>query len=365
MIKALEKDRDRRYATASSLARDIQSYLDDEPVEACPPSRLYQFQKFARRNKVVLISSLIVAASLIVGAGIATWKSIEATRKGDLATQKSRIAAQEKNNADRAKDEAEKLANLGLEVLDDIYLNVLGDRLARQQQLPAEQRQLLQTGLDYYEQFVKRTGDAPGSALVIANAQRQVGLIYGRLGDRVKEEDAYRQAIQTYERLTAIEPNEPELEYRLALALGSLMENQAALGRVQQAQPAGKRAIEILKRLHNEHPDRANFGMALAGMHNQLAWALASVLPPRGIIEHHQAAIRLFEQLALKLSPRTAARRAALRRSARRRSAQSPPFGANRSGRGGDRLAACECVTPFPGQGPQKSAQPVAPCAAG
>ena len=50
-MKALEKDRTRRYETASSLARDVERYLADEPVEACPPSAAYRFRKFARKHR--------------------------------------------------------------------------------------------------------------------------------------------------------------------------------------------------------------------------------------------------------------------------------------------------------------------------
>ena len=50
VMKALEKDRNRRYETANGLAADVQRYLDDEPVQACPPSAGYRFRKFARRN---------------------------------------------------------------------------------------------------------------------------------------------------------------------------------------------------------------------------------------------------------------------------------------------------------------------------
>jgi serine/threonine-protein kinase len=51
VMKALEKDRNRRYETASALATDVQRYLHDEPVRACPPSTWYRFRKFARRNR--------------------------------------------------------------------------------------------------------------------------------------------------------------------------------------------------------------------------------------------------------------------------------------------------------------------------
>ena len=56
VMKALEKDRARRYDTASALAADIGHYLHDEPVVACPPSAVYRFRKFARRNKAALRS---------------------------------------------------------------------------------------------------------------------------------------------------------------------------------------------------------------------------------------------------------------------------------------------------------------------
>src|SRR5579864_4510267 len=62
VMKCLEKDRTRRYETASGLARDVERYLRDEAVEACPPSAWYRFGKLARRNKVALTTAAIVAA---------------------------------------------------------------------------------------------------------------------------------------------------------------------------------------------------------------------------------------------------------------------------------------------------------------
>src|SRR5439155_6927921 len=70
VMKALEKDRNRRYDTASSFAADVERYLHDEPVQACPPSRWYRFSKFARRNRVVLATAtVIVFAVLLTVAG--------------------------------------------------------------------------------------------------------------------------------------------------------------------------------------------------------------------------------------------------------------------------------------------------------
>src|SRR5262249_28944595 len=70
VMKALEKDRNRRYETANSLAADLRRYLDDEPVAACPPSPWYRFGKFTRRNRAALATAAVVAAALVAVAVI-------------------------------------------------------------------------------------------------------------------------------------------------------------------------------------------------------------------------------------------------------------------------------------------------------
>jgi hypothetical protein len=67
VLKALEKDRARRYATAAGLARDIERYLADEVVEARPPSRAYRLQKFVRRHRPQVIAAGLVLLALLAG----------------------------------------------------------------------------------------------------------------------------------------------------------------------------------------------------------------------------------------------------------------------------------------------------------
>src|SRR6266852_6101272 len=69
VMKTLEKDRNRRYETANGLARDVQRYLTDETVQACPPSAGYRFRKFARRNKRVLVTAALLGVMLLVAVG--------------------------------------------------------------------------------------------------------------------------------------------------------------------------------------------------------------------------------------------------------------------------------------------------------
>src|SRR5206468_1141249 len=65
VMKALEKDRSRRYETANGFAMDVQRYLADEPVQACPPSARYRLRKFARRNKRILATVGVIALALL------------------------------------------------------------------------------------------------------------------------------------------------------------------------------------------------------------------------------------------------------------------------------------------------------------
>src|ERR1043166_9294934 len=79
-MKALEKDRRRRYETVNGLAADVERHLHDEPVVACPPSALYRVQKVARRHRVAFAAAAVVTLSLVSGVVISTWQAVRATR---------------------------------------------------------------------------------------------------------------------------------------------------------------------------------------------------------------------------------------------------------------------------------------------
>src|SRR5262249_52106232 len=75
VMKCLEKDRTRRYATANDLARDLQRYLADEPVEAGPPSRWYRLRKLARRHRAAFVTAGAFAALLALAAALSSWQA--------------------------------------------------------------------------------------------------------------------------------------------------------------------------------------------------------------------------------------------------------------------------------------------------
>jgi hypothetical protein len=80
VMKALEKDRTRRYETANGLAMDVRRYLDDEAVQACPPSAWYRFRKFARRHKRALASAAVLAFAALVGVAALAVSTVLVSR---------------------------------------------------------------------------------------------------------------------------------------------------------------------------------------------------------------------------------------------------------------------------------------------
>ena len=97
VMKCLEKDRNRRYETANGFAADVERYLNDEPVKACPPSARYRFRKFARRNKRILRRRGRRGAALITGTAVSTWQAIRATAAEGLAQRDWRQKVEAKN----------------------------------------------------------------------------------------------------------------------------------------------------------------------------------------------------------------------------------------------------------------------------
>jgi serine/threonine protein kinase len=80
VMKALEKDRTRRYETANGFAMDIQRYLSGEPVQAAPPSAAYRIKKFARKHRAGLVTAAAIAFLLTAGITASSWQAYRATR---------------------------------------------------------------------------------------------------------------------------------------------------------------------------------------------------------------------------------------------------------------------------------------------
>jgi tetratricopeptide (TPR) repeat protein len=80
VMKAIEKERSRRYETANGFAMDVERYLSGEPVQAAPPSAAYRIKKFARRHRAGLATAAVIAFLLVAGIAVSSWQAYRATR---------------------------------------------------------------------------------------------------------------------------------------------------------------------------------------------------------------------------------------------------------------------------------------------
>ncbi len=222
VMKALDKDRGRRYETANGFARDIQRYLADEPVEACPPSTAYKLRKFARKNKTLLRTAAAFVLLLAAGVVVSSWQAFRATRAESEALE-SQAKEAERANAEREARLEEKAAKeresqalaatkialndveaqrsraeanfaKALQAVDASFTKISESQLL---QVPGNQplrRDLLQSALSFYQDFVKERGHDPALRGELAAAYLRVGKIRSELGQQAEARKAYEQA---------------------------------------------------------------------------------------------------------------------------------------------------------------------------
>jgi serine/threonine protein kinase len=110
VMKALDKDRARRYETANAFARDIQAYLADEPVEACPPSAGYKLRKFLRRKKGPVAAGIALVLAVIAGIGAVVAVQAKANRDQVTANRQLEKANEQERNLRVQEQEAKNEA---------------------------------------------------------------------------------------------------------------------------------------------------------------------------------------------------------------------------------------------------------------
>lgn len=92
ILKSLEKDRTRRYASASELGADLQRFLNSEPIAARPPSAIYQLRKLAARHRPLALGAAVGIVGLALGLGLAIWQAVAASQEADRAREAERRA---------------------------------------------------------------------------------------------------------------------------------------------------------------------------------------------------------------------------------------------------------------------------------
>jgi non-specific serine/threonine protein kinase/serine/threonine-protein kinase len=227
VMKALEKDRARRYETANGLARDLQRYLADEPVEAGPPSAAYRLRKFVRRNKAPVATAAAILLLLVAGVVGTSFGLVQA------------LAARRAEAAQRSRAEAEAAVAQAV----NEFLN--RDLLAQASPDRQPDRDLkLRTVLDRAAKQV--AGRFDRQPLVEAAIRRTIGETYHELGESTAAQQHLERALSLYRRELGDEHADT------LAAMCSLGDAYQAHGAYDRAKPLLDQALETRRRIHGE-----------------------------------------------------------------------------------------------------------------
>jgi serine/threonine protein kinase len=254
VMKALEKDRNRRYESANAFALDVQRYLAGEPVLAVPPSVGYRFRKFARRNKRVLGSAAAFVGLLITAVVL-------------LAVQNRQLRAEQRRTAqEQARAEAHFQKARG--VVDDM-VSMAGSNLAFYPHMTALRRDLLEKALAFHQGFLDEAGDDPEVRRRAAEASHRMAAVYRELGQAELARTYYEESLARTRAALEQFPNDLACQRRLAgtlLTLGGVLVQEKQYG---AARLVLEEALARCEQLVAELPEEAECQSDLAAaLHN-------------------------------------------------------------------------------------------------
>ncbi|MCZ6835944.1 MAG: tetratricopeptide repeat protein, partial [Planctomycetota bacterium] len=220
VMKALEKDRTRRYETASEFAADIERILNHEPVVAGPPSRTYRFRKFVQRNRAAVISAAIIAFLLVAGVISSTTFAVGQAR--------------ERRAADLARIESVRQAAIAQSV--NAFLN--DDLLSMASPIRGSRDITVREAIDKAAEVIE--GRFPDEPLVEAEIRGTVGETYTRLGEY---------ALAEPQLLVSLHLTRQELGFDAPRSLKRAKELAAVIrrqGRFAEAEDVARSALETV-----------------------------------------------------------------------------------------------------------------------
>jgi serine/threonine protein kinase len=312
VMKALEKDRNRRYETASAFAADVQRYLADEPVLACPPSAVYRLRKFARRNRAALALALAVAVVVLLTVGGLTVNNILVTHERDLkqdALNKKEEALVLKDQALAQKDQAlvEKQrqtdrANANLakahKAVQNYLLETAQDPRLEEADLLPLRKNLLATAVPFFEEFLQQKEGDPALDYDRARAYYMLALVREELDERQQALADYEQAQAIFARLVGDFPALPVERQLLAYSHNAAGNVFNKLAQLSEAEEAYGKALAIQEKLVKEFPRDPHYRLELAGTHNNLGMVFRDRKEPAKALTHFNHALALREKLA-------------------------------------------------------------------
>ena len=251
VMKALEKDRTRRYETATSLAADIQHHLDDEPVKARPPGKLYLLQKLVRRNKLAFVAVTAVVAALALGLCLAGWALVR-----ERAAHARAEAAEEAARTEATKQEAVN------KFLNKMFVSADPDALSAQDRTKGGGGTVVEV-LDAAAKQLE-SGALKDRPEIEAVIRQTLGETYESRGQYAAADKQLRRALELNKKVDG--PESPNTA-RTLNALSHLRLSQDNLPEAEQLQ---REELAIQRKLHGgrEHPEvaRALYDLAMIRM---------------------------------------------------------------------------------------------------
>ncbi len=247
VMKALSKERQRRYESAIALAQDVERFTNHEPVSAGPPSRVYRFRKFVRRNRPQVIAASLVILALVAGIVGTTLGLLEARRQGRAAVAEARAKEEAREAEVLQRQKAEnRLAQIekSNEILGSVFKD-LNPTEAENDGKPLAA--LLGERLD--QATVQIEGEAIGDPPTVARMQQKLASSQAGLGH-------YDKAIALFTKVRAtltaeLGPNHPDT----LQITQSLANCYVEVGRLDRALPLCEETVPLLRAaLGPDHP---------------------------------------------------------------------------------------------------------------
>lgn len=253
VMKALAKDRERRYETAGGFATDVACFLNHEPVQAGPTTAAYRARKFVRRNRAAVTATGLIVLALVAGVVGTGWGMVRAAVQRDKAVE--------------ATERAERATGRTFQALDTLTEDALEGLLGRQNAWGDRERLFLVKVRDQFAQLAETEGETPAVRRLRAAVQLRLGSVQALLGDAAAAEADYRVAAAEFDRLA-----EPPDRANAAISRRRLAGSLALGGRSAEAEIEYRRAGEAFDRLSAEFPADADYRFQSALIQNAIGF---------------------------------------------------------------------------------------------
>ncbi|HMP75120.1 MAG TPA: serine/threonine-protein kinase [Kiritimatiellia bacterium] len=266
--KAIEKDKERRYAAAAALADDFRRYLRNEPIAARPPSVWYQAGKFARRHKSLAIAGAAVLSALALGLALASTGLVRAR----VAEREARRAEAE---AVRERERAESNLKKALDTVDQFMTHASRRQLAGIPEAAPVRDQMLRDALAFYEQLAADNTDNTRLREELSRALMRAAEHSQTAGSFEDSQALWQQRIDQLTLLLESDPGNRGYRRDLARSWSNFGAARKLAGQWPGAQSAYEHAVAILRLLTEEAPEEPAYRRDLARSLEELSLLLA------------------------------------------------------------------------------------------